>query len=74
MEDKLGICEELDREMQYLVDTYQCEWKAVVEDPVKRAQFKQFVNSDEQQSGIEFVTEREGQMRPADWPKVRGLD
>jgi nitrite reductase (NADH) large subunit len=66
--DRLGICAELEARMQHLVDTYQCEWKAVVEDPEKRRLFQPFANSDDAGSPIEFVTER-GQQRPADWPK-----
>jgi nitrite reductase (NADH) large subunit len=66
--DRLGICDELEKQMQFLVDSYKCEWKEVVNDPQRRRLFKQFVNTDETQSGIELVTER-GQMRPADWPK-----
>jgi NAD(P)H-dependent nitrite reductase large subunit/NAD(P)H-dependent nitrite reductase small subunit len=65
--DKLGIAAELETRMQQLVDTYQCEWAAVVRDPEKRRRFRQFVNSDESESCIEFVSER-GQSRPADWP------
>ena len=38
--DKLGICAELEREMQHLVDTYQCEWAEVVNDPEKRRLFR----------------------------------
>ena len=34
--DKLGIAAELEAMMQQLVDTYQCEWAAVVRDPEKR--------------------------------------
>ncbi len=30
--------------MAHLVDTYECEWKAAVNDPEKRKQFRQFVN------------------------------
>jgi len=67
VEDKLGIAGELESMLQYLVDTYQCEWKAVVNDPVKRARFRQFVNTDETEPCIEFVSER-GQQRPGDWP------
>ena len=67
VEDKLGIATELEAMLQYLVDTYQCEWKAVVDDPVKRQRFRQFVNTDETEPCIEFVSER-GQSRPADWP------
>ena len=68
LDDKLGICDELERRMQHLVDTYQCEWKEVVNDPKKRRAFRQFVNTDEIQPGIEIIDER-GQRRPADWPK-----
>lgn len=65
--DRLGVAAELERQMQALVDTYECEWKAVVEDPEKRRFFSQFANTDETGPGVEFVTER-GQKRPADWP------
>jgi nitrite reductase (NADH) large subunit len=65
--DKLHIAADLDAMMQHLVDTYQCEWAAVVRDPEKRKRFQQFVNSDETESCIEIVAER-GQSRPADWP------
>ncbi|OYW21461.1 MAG: nitrite reductase (NAD(P)H) small subunit [Burkholderiales bacterium 12-64-5] len=54
--------------MQFVVDTYRCEWRDVVEDPEKRRLFKQFVNTDETEPCIEFVSER-GQQRPVDWPK-----
>ncbi len=65
--DKLGIAAELEAMTQRLVDTYECEWAAVVRDPEKRRRFRQFVNSDESEPCIEFVSER-GQDRPADWP------
>ncbi len=66
--DSLGIGAELERHMQRLVDGYQCEWAAVVSDPVKRARFRAFANSDAPDDGITWVQER-GQARPADWPK-----
>jgi nitrite reductase (NADH) large subunit len=65
--DKLGIAAELDAMMERLVDSYQCEWAAVVRDPEKRKLFRQFVNTDENEPCIEIVHER-GQIRPADWP------
>ena len=68
--DKLGICDELERRMQFLVDSYRCEWKEVVDDPERRKLFRQFVNTEENLSGIEIVEER-GQHRPADWPRDR---
>jgi len=69
IEDSLGICDELDRRMQHLVDTYHDEWAEVVKDPARRAKFKQFVNTDEVQTReemIEFIDQR-GQVRPTDW-------
>src|SRR4029078_11886483 len=65
--DKLDIAVELEGMTQHLVDTYECEWAAVVRDPEKRRRFRQFVNSDESEPCIEFVSER-GQSHPADWP------
>ena len=67
VEDKLGIAGELEAMLQHLVDTYQCEWKMVVEDPVKRQRFRQFVNTEETEPCIEFVSAR-GQSHPAAWP------
>ena len=37
----------MERQLQYLVDTYKCEWKEVVEDPERRRFFQQFANTDE---------------------------
>ncbi len=64
--DKLGIAAELEAMMQRLVDTYECEWAAVVNDPEKRKRFQQFANTDENEACIEIVAER-GQTRPAFW-------
>ena len=64
--DRLGIADELEKQMQYFVDTYRCEWAEVVNDPQKRRLFQQFVNSNETEPTIEFVKERE-QKQPAAW-------
>jgi nitrite reductase (NADH) large subunit len=64
--DSLGICDELEKQMQFIVDTYQCEWAEVVNDPEKRRLYNQFVNTDETEPTIEFVKERE-QHHPAPW-------
>ena len=68
IEDKLGLCAELEMQMQFLVDTYHCEWKAVVDSPEKRRLFRQFVNTDETEPCIEMVDER-GQARPEYWSR-----
>ncbi|KAJ6631137.1 NADPH nitrite reductase [Mycena sp. CBHHK59/15] len=69
LQDELGICSQLDAFMDNLINTYQDEWAQVVKDPVKRKQFKQFVNTDERRPQAEMITER-GQQRPADWAKA----
>lgn len=66
IDDTLGICQQLEEDMQRLVDTYQCEWKAVVEDPEKRRRFRHFLNSNETDDQLAWVRERD-QRRPADW-------
>ena len=62
--DSLGIAEELEAQMQHVVDTYQCEWKTALSDTEKLKRFRQFVNSDQEDSNVVFVQER-GQVRPA---------
>jgi len=64
--DSLGLCDELESQMQRLIDNYQCEWTRVVNDPAQRARFRQFVNTEEEEPTIEFVSQRD-QSRPADW-------
>lgn len=71
VDDKLGICEDLEKEMEVLVGTYHCEWTKVVNDPARKKAFRQFVNTDENQAVSEQMTER-NQQRPADWPVETG--
>ena len=58
IEDKLGICSELDKQMQYLVDTYHCEWKDAIEDSEKLKLFKHFGNSEDHDPTVRFTRER----------------
>lgn len=64
IDDQLGICAELESEMAHVVGTYQCEWKTTIEDSEKVKRFYHFVNSDEIDSNVVFVKERQ-QIRPA---------
>ncbi|MEO0011661.1 MAG: hypothetical protein RLZZ535_50 [Cyanobacteriota bacterium] len=64
IDDSLGICDELETQMQQLVDTYQCEWKTTLEDESKLQRFRHFVNSDRPDPTLAYVAER-GQKRPA---------
>ncbi|WP_422846432.1 nitrite reductase large subunit NirB [Acidovorax sp. M2(2025)] len=64
LKDSLGLCAELEAQMQQVVDTYQCEWKTAVTDAETRKRFRSFVNSDQADETVVFVPER-GQIRPA---------
>jgi nitrite reductase (NADH) large subunit len=64
IDDALGICDELEADMARHVETYECEWKATIDDPERMERFRTFVNSDEPDPNVVFVTER-GQPRPA---------
>ena len=66
IDDHLGICAQLEEDMAHLVATYQCEWKAVVEDPERRKRFRHFVNSDDADDNLQWTHERE-QKRPVNW-------
>ena len=63
-EDSLGLAAELEADMQALVTTYECEWKAAVNNPETLRRFRHFVNSGAGDERIRFVDER-GQIRPA---------
>ncbi|HEX2145509.1 MAG TPA: nitrite reductase large subunit NirB [Glycomyces sp.] len=65
VDDKLGICDELDALMTKHVDNYADEWKGVIDDPEKLQRFVSFVNAPETPDpAIEFETVR-GQKFPA---------
>lgn len=65
--DSLGIAEELEEEIAALISSYQCEWKAAVENPEIRKKFSHFVNAPEEKDpSIKFATMRE-QKKAANW-------
>lgn len=57
--DSLGLAKELEKEMQYVVDTYQCEWQTALETPEKLSQFKPFVNNADTDPSIKFTEQRD---------------
>ena len=66
VDDALGIAAELDEAMARHVESYEDEWRAVLDDPQRLARFVSFVNAPEAPDPtISFVSER-GQPRPAD--------
>ncbi|VEB97697.1 Rubredoxin-NAD(+) reductase [Cedecea lapagei] len=64
LEDSLHIGTELEKEMDAVVNTYQCEWQTTLASPDRLALFRPFLNSDEPDEAVVMVTERQ-QIRPA---------
>ncbi|MBK1855486.1 nitrite reductase large subunit [Verrucomicrobiaceae bacterium 5K15] len=62
--DSLGICDELEAQMQQLIDTFECEWTNAINDPEKMKRFRSFSNTDDKDDSIHFVKVRD-QISPA---------
>ncbi|WP_248722623.1 nitrite reductase large subunit NirB [Seonamhaeicola sp. ML3] len=66
IDDKLGIAEDLEKEMETLVNKFECEWTQAVNDPEMMKRFSHFVNSEEDDDNLVFVPMREQKM-PEPW-------
>ncbi|WP_392558526.1 nitrite reductase large subunit NirB [Orbus mooreae] len=64
IDDKLGINEELEKEMARIRKLFMCEWKETVNNPDKQTRFAHFINSPLRDENVQFVLER-AQHRPA---------
>ncbi|GEO10935.1 nitrite reductase large subunit NirB [Segetibacter aerophilus] len=65
--DSLGVAQQLEAEMQLLVDSYECEWKAVVNNPELQKRFSHFVNAPEEKDpSIKFEPLRD-QKKAMEW-------
>ncbi|MDF2154546.1 nitrite reductase large subunit NirB [Vibrio sp. CAU 1672] len=73
--DKLGINDQLEADVAKLVDEYECEWAATINDESQLTRFAHFINSDKRDDNVKFVAERE-QHRPATYtekhPEAKG--
>ncbi|WP_194437357.1 nitrite reductase large subunit NirB [Vibrio fluminensis] len=73
--DKLGINAQLEADVAKLVDDFECEWTATINEPSQLTRFAHFINSDKRDDNVMFVAERE-QHRPATFtekhPEVKG--
>ncbi|MBY5924125.1 MULTISPECIES: nitrite reductase large subunit NirB [unclassified Halomonas] len=64
LDDSLGLGAELERQMQQVIDSYQCEWAGALSDPDKLKRFRSYVNDHRADPDI-IVTQERGQLRPA---------
>jgi nitrite reductase (NADH) large subunit len=75
VEDKLGINAQLEADLAKLVDEYECEWSATINDESQLTRFAHFINSDKRDENVVFVSER-AQHRPATFtekhPEAKG--
>ncbi|KAH7128652.1 hypothetical protein B0J11DRAFT_275865 [Dendryphion nanum] len=69
LEDKLGICGELEKQMEVLVGSFFDEWKEVLDNPARRALFSQFANTTENLVDPIEPTKERDQERPSYWPE-----
>lgn len=65
MTDSLGIGAGLEREMQQVVDSWQCEWRTTLASPDRLRLFRATINGPQQDETLQWQQER-GQIRPAD--------
>ncbi len=65
--DSLGIAEELEEQMKYHVSTYECEWKAAIENPEMRKKFSHFVNAPEEKDPTVKFEEMRTQIKAEAW-------
>lgn len=68
VDDKLGICADMEKQMQQLVGSYFCEWTETIRNPKRRKFFQQFANTDDTVETVEVIQER-AQKRPTYWAK-----
>ncbi len=66
IEDKLGLAEDLEKEMETLVNKFECEWTQAINDPEMMKRFSHFVNSEEDDDNLVFVPMRDQKM-PEPW-------
>ena len=68
LDDSLGICSSLEKQMEELVGTFFDEWKEAIEEPEREKKFAQFDNTSETLENMEVELDR-GQERPVYWAK-----
>ena len=66
IDDKLGLVNELESEMKTLVGSFKCEWTQAIQDEEIMKRFNHFVNSDEPDDNLVFVSLRDQKM-PEPW-------
>ena len=72
IDDKLGINDELEKEMARIRKLFVCEWKETVDSPEAQIRFAHFINSPKRDDNVQFVAERQ-QHRPATFEERQAI-
>ncbi len=76
VDNKLGINEQLEADVAKLVEEFSCEWTDTINDESQLKRFAHFVNSDERDENVVFVSDGREQHRPATFtekhPEAKG--
>ena len=72
IDDKLGINDELEKEMARIRQLFVCEWKETVDSPEAQIRFAHFINSPKRDDNVQFVAERQ-QHRPATFEERQAI-
>ena len=72
IDDKLGINDELEKEMVRIRKLFVCEWKETVDSPEAQIRFAHFINSPKRDDNVQFVAERQ-QHRPATFEERQAI-
>ena len=72
IDDKLGINDELEKEMARIRKLFVCEWKETVNSPEAQIRFAHFINSPKRDDNVQFVAERQ-QHRPATFEERQAI-
>lgn len=64
VDNKLGLNSQLESDFAHLRDSVVCEWQETLNDPAAQVRFAHFVNSEQRDPNVQFVSERK-QHRPA---------
>jgi len=67
IDDVLGMNAQWETDMERHVTTYECEWKAAVENPEIRKRFSHFVNAPEEKDPTIKFDEMREQKKAAEW-------
>ncbi|NHU84987.1 FAD-dependent oxidoreductase [Kocuria sp. JC486] len=75
IDDSLGICADLEADMERQIEGYQDEWAATLASPERLRRFRSFVNEPEtsDDASRQYVLERD-QIRPATQDEIRAAE